>query len=126
MALRKEVIKLLQIYKEHNNIIIGVDFDDTIFAIDPDNKKRCESLRLLLKECKAFSIICLYTVADPISLQYKIALMKEWGLTPDCINEGPLDHKWGNPKKPFFNLLLDDKSGLNETIKILQEFNLAL
>jgi hypothetical protein len=43
------------------------------------------------------------------------------GLTPDYINESPI--KYDDTVKPYFNLLLDDKAGLNEAFDRLIGFN---
>ncbi len=117
--------KLLKVYDEHNNIIVGVDFDDTIFKLSDDVKENDVSIRRkLLKYLKPYITICLYTVADKQSIKYKIELMKLWGIEPDYINESPI--KLGNGHKPYFNLLLDDKAGLEETTKVLKALKLTL
>ena len=117
--------KLLNVYKQHDTIIIGVDFDDTIFKFSEDaNEKDIIIRRKLLKYLKPYITICLYTVSDNDSLRYKIALMKEWDIEPDYINESPV--KIGNGAKPFFNLLLDDKAGLQETTKVLKALKLKI
>lgn len=116
--------KLHDIYKEHNRIIIGVDFDDTIFPLDNKRASICESVRQLLLECKAFSTICLYTIADEQSIKYKVEIMKLWGIAPAYVNESPV--VLGDGKKPYFNILLDDKAGLIESYQLLKKFNETL
>ena len=120
--MRYETIKLLEVYKEHNKIIAGVDFDDTIFPLthEPYIINRCNEVVDLLIELKDILTICLYTVADDQSLEYKKSIMTMLKIKPAYINESPV--KLGNGAKPFFNILLDDKAGLNETIEILIEF----
>lgn len=113
--------KLLKTYQEHGKIIVGVDFDDTIYPFSDDvNEKDCEFRIKLLKRLKDKIIICLYTCSDETSLRYKISLMKEWGISPDYVNESPVEI--GNGAKPYFNLLLDDKAGLEEATRRLVEF----
>lgn len=123
--------KIARAYETHGSLIVGVDFDDTIFPFteDEENVKRCVRVKSLLRELKKTienkggkCIICLYTVANSQSLKYKEEIMYLYGLKPDYINESPLDKNWGNPKKPFFNILLDDKTGLNDTIETLTKF----
>ena len=120
----EEVKKLISIFKQHGAIIIGVDFDDTIFPLNDKYINRCKAIRATLEEAKVCSKICLYTVADEQSLKYKIELMKLWGIPPDYVNESPI--KLGDGSKPFFNILLDDKAGLNEAHNILKQFINAL
>lgn len=112
--------KLLNAFDAHGKIIVGVDFDDTIFALDKRYTLLCAEVRALLKAVKPDAVICLYTVADNQSLQYKLELMKLWGIEPDFINESPV--KLGNGVKPFFNILLDDKAGLVEAYNLLLKF----
>jgi hypothetical protein len=116
--------KLNDVYTKHGTLIIGVDFDDTVFPLDPESTEMCKSVRLLLQECKVFSKICLYTVADAQSLKYKVEIMKLWGIEPDYVNESPV--KLGDGRKPYFNILLDDKAGLLEAYTLLKQFNLKL
>lgn len=117
----KQLQKLNDIYFEHGSLIIGVDFDDTIFALDPQREVICNSIRKLIKECKVHSEICLYTVASNQDIKYKIELMKLWGIEPNYVNESSV--KLGNGAKPFFNILLDDKAGLIESYNLLKKFN---
>lgn len=116
--------KLLKAYQEHGKIIVGVDFDDTIYPFSDDlseeDRKHCEFRIELLKRLKKNITICLYTCSDEASLKYKISLMKEWGISPDYVNESPV--VIGNGAKPYFNLLLDDKAGLEEATRRLVEF----
>lgn len=122
--MKKEAEKLIELLEYHNTIIVGLDFDDTIFSLskDVDIIKRCEDVRALIKSLNETSLItiCLYTVADEQSIKYKVALMKEWGIAPAYINESPVT--LGNGAKPYFNILLDDKAGLPYTYEVLMDF----
>lgn len=119
--------KLLNAYGEHNSLIVGVDFDDTVFPFtkNEENVKRCDKVRNLLLSLKSRMekrlILCLYSVADEQTLVYKKHIMDLYGLDPQYINEGPVDSKW-NSKKPYFNILLDDKTGLNDSVETLEKF----
>ncbi len=117
-----EVEKLISVYKEHGKIIIGVDFDDTIYPFTKVAyiEARCHMLTELLKELRDVATLCLYTVAATDVLHYKEYIMQLKGIKPDFINESPV--KLGDGTKPFFNILLDDKAGLNEAIKTLVKF----
>ena len=120
--MKYETKKLLEVLKFHNTIIVGVDFDDTVFPLNDTIyiRTRCSKVVSLLKELKYKITICLYTVSDNQSLKYKKYLMETLGIKADYVNESPI--KLGNGGKPYFNILLDDKAGLNETIEILTEF----
>lgn len=113
--------KLKEVYGEHGKLIIGLDFDNTIFPLKHEYVEMCNKVKNLIKECQIYSTICLYTIADNQSLSYKLEILKCWGIRVDYVNESPI--KLGNNDKPYFNILLDDKAGLNETYNILKEFN---
>ena len=100
--MRYEVAKLLKITKKHGKIIIGVDFDDTVYPYSDNEiiKARCERVK-------------------------KQEIMTLYGIEPDHINCSPVQWFEGC-RKPFFNLLLDDNAGLNEALDILDEFNRIL
>lgn len=119
--MRYETEKLIKIYGQFGKIVIGVDFDDTIFPLT-DAKyviDRCAEVRGLLNLVKDSATLCLYTVAEEWSVKYKVTIMRDlYKLPVDYVNASPLS----TTPKPFFNILLDDKAGLNETIEILKEF----
>lgn len=120
--------KIKQQYEQHGQLILGVDFDNTIFPLTDDfeNEDRCRevlgAIQDLKKKLKGKLVICLWTVADPYSLKYKIAIMRYEKIAPDFVNKSPLDGQFGECRKPFFNLLLDDNAGLDETLKVLKQF----
>ena len=116
-----EIMTLIKTFKEHGKIIVGVDFDDTLFDYRgvPYIQERAENIRFLLTELRSLITLCLWTIGDASSIRYKTELMKCWGLNPDYVNESPLEMP---TNKPYFNLLLDDKAGLNEAIKTLEKF----
>ena len=116
------VQKTLDAYDKHGTIIIGVDFDDTIFPLNTELEERCEKVRGLLTGLmvKYNAKLCLFSVADSQSLKYKSYIMDQWGIKPTWINEPTLVN-WGKCSKPYFNLYIDDKSGINEMIEVMEE-----
>ena len=118
-----ELTKLLAAEKKYGKIILGVDFDDTLYPYTDDDytRQRTTQVRKLIKQVENRAVICLWTVANEWSIGYKTHICDTYGLRIDFINESPISHGEG-VRKPHFNILLDDKAGLNETIKILEEF----
>ena len=118
--------KLVDIYMRRGNIVVGVDFDDTIFPSEQGDSALCsdvvDALQRLPKEC----IICLYSVASPAVMRYKAEIMRLMGIAPDYINVSPLDTLFPGTGKPFFNILLDDKAGLTEALNHLIDFTSAI
>lgn len=112
-----QVNKLISNYKQYNNLIIGVDFDDTIrnwFTGQPINE-----VVSILKECNDLNLtICLYTVREDKELHEAYEYCKGIGLNISYLNYSPLSP---GMRKPLFNILLDDRAGLNESLNILKE-----
>ena len=115
--------QLISVYEKHGKIIIGLDFDDTIFPFNKSvaNINRCNDVVETVKAIKEAAIICLWSVADAQTLVYKAHIMELYGIKPDYVNESPVV-KWGPCNKPYFNIQLDDKAGLNETLETLTNF----
>ena len=102
----------------HGKLVIGFDFDNTIF--DVHNKGgNYKDIIDILKECKDLGwTLCLYTAeSDEEWLRWKIGYCKHFGIEPDYVNESPL---LKGTKKPFFSLLLDDRAGLQSAYLILK------
>jgi len=124
--MKADVDKLLEIYEKHKFIIVGLDFDNTIYPLseDPTIAKRCEEVRKLIALVRPKIQLCLWTVADDWSLKYKITIAEEvYGLEFDAINQSVLYNENDQIRKPYFNLLLDDNAGLDDAIKTLRIFN---
>ena len=113
--------QLIDVYEKNGNIIIGLDFDDTIFPFNQSkvNIERCADVVKTVKSIKEVVTICLFSVASPQTLVYKAHIMDLYGIKPDYINESPIK-KWGECNKPYFNIQLDDKAGLNEALETLK------
>lgn len=111
--------RLLKEYVEHDGrLVIGVDFDNTIFdthAIGGDFSCVIEVVR----ECILRGmVVCLYTSSEePKDIDRKVSIFTEmFGVKPDYVNYSPLSPK---ASKPFFNILLDDRAGLEESWRVL-------
>lgn len=121
-----EVQKLVNIYEEHGTIIVGLDFDNTIFPLsdDPRVEVRCEEVRELIHKVRDKITLCLWTVAADWSLKYKVVLTEQfYGIKLDAVNASTLYDDPENIRKPWFNLLLDDNAGLNSAMTILRELS---
>ena len=111
--------RLIDEYNKHKKLVIRFDFDNTIF--DCHNNGQCYAQVIdILKKCKELGfILCLFTAElRPEWIDWKVKYCEHFGIKPDYINESPL---LKGTKKPFFNLLLDDRAGLQSAFLILQE-----
>lgn len=109
--------RLLSDYEKHKNLIIAFDFDNTIYNYHNYEEASFENVKSLLKECSdlGFTMI-LYTCNEDIEkLNYCKEFCKSSGIRIDYINESPIM----NTRKPYYNILLDDRAGLQEAYCIL-------
>lgn len=104
-------------YRLHKSLIVGYDFDHTIFDYDGIGGD-FSCVIDLLRECSELGFtMCLYTAEhSQRRIQEKIEYCKELGLNVDYVNESPA---LAGTKKPYFNILLDDTAGLEEAFHIL-------
>lgn len=116
--------KLLDQYKTYGQIILGVDFDFTLFdsSTTYEDGEFYEDILSLVLEAQnsGACTMCLWTASGDIEAVK--AMTAKVGIEWDYINESPLIWKDTYTRKPHFNLLLDDASGLREAVKLLQLF----
>ena len=104
-------LRLIDEYEKHQNIIIGVDFDDTINDTFNRGHVNIPELVSMLKDLQTTfnCTLCVWTAN--INEELVRTTWANLGLTIDYYNESPL--KLFNPAKPYFNILLDDRAGLD-------------
>ena len=104
-------------WKKHGSLIIGVDFDDTLFDTHSLVQDFTEIVDTLKLAQSLGAILCVWTAnAD------KDLVTSHWtslGLTYDHYNESPVKIH-DTQIKPYFNLLLDDRAGLGQSLDCLQ------
>ncbi len=113
---------LLSQYKKHGQLIIAVDFDDTIHD-SHQRKVDFSPIHSLLK--RAVDINCklmIFTARADWELAYVASHCEKVDLKYEVINDDVLILPSGKSRKPYFNLLLDDKAGLMEAFLILTRF----
>lgn len=112
------VYRLLQEWEEHNGIVIGVDQDDTIFDYHGKGFIFPRTWALLKQAQDMGCTLCAWTAdnkTDYIREQWKLR-----ELCMDYFNDSPVDCE-KESRKPYFNLLLDDRAGLSAALGILEE-----
>lgn len=110
------VEKLMDVYKRHGNIVIGVDFDYTL--VDSSSAYELYTpLASFLRRAQALGLVlCVWTANQDEELVR--SKWEEAGLKVVHYNSSPLSPHEG---KQHFNLLLDDTAGLFEATRILVE-----
>lgn len=111
--------RLISEYKKHNNLIIGVDFDDTIHDTFNRGLDVSGIIYLLQRLQQDFNCtLCVWTAN-----QDEAKVREYWesiGLTIDHYNTSPLADQFPGPK-PYFNILLDDRAGLDSSFEQLKQ-----
>lgn len=110
------VRRLLKEWDEHGTLFVAFDFDNTVF--DYHNKGfTFPRIEFLLQQCKkeGFKLILFTAKETQDELEKCIAYCEKFGYKPDYINESPIM----NTKKPYYNILLDDRAGLQQAAEIL-------
>jgi hypothetical protein len=111
--------KLRNVYFEHQNIIIALDFDDTIF--DWKNAGYdLEYIRDLVRRCQKHlnAKVILFTCREGLVLSEAIDYCNDQGIGLWGVNKNP-NHQL-TTSKPFYNVLLDDKACLPEVAQVLE------
>lgn len=109
--------RLVDEYNKYNGkLIVAFDFDNTIFDYHNDGGNYSNVISLL-KECseEGFIMILFTSNEDEDRLKWMLEYCKHYGIRVDYINESPIM----NTRKPYYNILLDDRSGLQEAFTIL-------
>ena len=122
----KCVEKLIRDYKEHGNIIVAFDFDDTVNKSKPEYD--CSGVINLLQICSElqFTMICYTARTLTKDLDEVKEVLNKLDIRCDYINDDCLQIKeeweFEQPHKIFYNIFLDDRAGLKSSYKILKEF----
>ena len=98
-------------YKQHGSLTIGVDFDGTLHDYHKVGDSH-EMVRQLVRDLKQANCkIIIWTAYK--DLGYVAEFCNEHNIPFDGINTDGIPLPWVS-RKPFFNILIDDRSGLKE------------
>ena len=112
------MIRLLNDYVEHRNLIIAFDFDNTIYDYHQKGYSFNDVLDLL-RECSElnFTMVLFTANEDDEKLVFAKKYCADRHIRVDYINESPIM----KTIKPYYNILLDDRAGLEESYRILKK-----
>ena len=110
--------RLITQYKKQEQIVVAYDFDDTVRPMYCADCGHIHSLLRMLKE-KANAYLIVFTSNEDIESVENYLF--NWEIPYDSINQNApfVPFKDG---KIFYNILLDDKSGLGEVVNTLEQF----
>lgn len=104
----------------HGSLFIAFDFDNTIFDY---HNQGCDSggIIALLHRCseQGHKMILLTSNEDEEKLTFIRYYCKHFGIRIDYVNENPIVCQ--GCRKPYYNILIDDRAGLQEACDILDQ-----
>lgn len=118
---RLAIDRLKEEYNLHKNLVIGFDFDNTIYDYHSVGL-RISPVVQLLKQCTNLNFaMCLYTIMSDkdgdMCMLDKLEYCKGLGIKVDFVNSSPI---MKGSVKPFFSILLDDRAGLASAYNTLR------
>lgn len=116
----KIVNRLYNEWVKHNGIIIGLDFDDTIFPYRHNFTNTERVIKLIKKAIKYKAKIIINSASIPSRYDFIKKYCIEKGINIQCINENIIV-PFGDNRKIYANLYIDDRAGLKESLKILKK-----
>lgn len=108
--------RLLNEWKKHNSIVIGVDFDGTMYDCHRENFSFPCLIQTIKRAQSLGAKLCVWTANADKELVERT--WNELGLAYDYYNESPVKIH-DNQVKPYFNILLDDRAGLASALGTL-------
>jgi len=113
------VHRLFNEWKKHPKLIIACDFDETVYDTHSRNTDHSMVLEIL-KKCKELGFyIILWTASNVERYPMMKEFMKGKGIEIDGINENVIELPYGNNKKIYANIFLDDRAGLGQAYTTL-------
>lgn len=116
--------RLIKEYKQHGNICVAFDFDNTLYNTHNDRTldARIVYAQTLARHCLAFGLdVVIWTCRnDKDFIQSFIRSVGINPKTPINVNKAPYT-EITKSIKPFFSVLLDDRSGLEESMQGVHE-----
>lgn len=117
----KCIQRLMNEYHKHNSLIVAFDFDNTVFDYHDEGGDYSDIIRIL-NYCHqlGFTLILYTCETNAKKLAWKINWCNDnMGFKPDYVNKSPILNNTTRSSKIYYNILLDDRAGLNESYSIL-------
>jgi len=114
----KCIERLYNEYQKHNSLIVAFDFDGTVNDFHGEGFTFKDIIGLLHEAKKLNCFLYVFT-AHPDE-QFVRNYLVENQIPFDAINDSPVKEGMGN-KKPYYNILLDDRAGLSASYNQLKQ-----
>ena len=118
------VARLHREWKSHPKLIVAVDFDDTVYDFHTEVRNKSTEHQIvisLLRRCNDLGFyVVVFTASKPERHEFIKEYMHSLDIAIDSINKNPIPLPFGNDGKIYYNILLDDRAGLNHAVNTLQ------
>lgn len=114
------VQRLHREYKKHPKLVVACDFDDTVYDFHQQGEEHLRVLQVL-RQCNELGFyVVLWTASAPERFEFMKEYMQKNQVHISSINENPIKLPFGNHKKIYYNILLDDRAGLGQALDALE------
>jgi len=122
-----QIERLVEEWILHKNIIIAVDYDDTIYPWKYATPKDCDEVIDALKSAQVTgAYIVIFTACREDRYNEIKEYCKSKGLEINSINQNPIELPYGNQNKIYANIFIDDRAGLEKSLDILNRANFII
>ena len=119
----KVVNRLKTEYLKHGNLVIAFDFDNTIYDYHNSGLRMECTIAALKKSYElGLELFCFTANSDHELVRRVVKDTLGIPVSKQRINVSTLDHLFGG-RKPFYSLLLDDRAGLDSSLRTLNQLN---
>lgn len=115
------VSRLLDEYRKYGSIIVAYDYDGTIHdyhGVGDTYPKVIDLIRKLRPYCK----LIVYSCSPEERYQEIEDYLNSNEIPYDTINRNIIELNSSESSKLYYNILLDDRAGLSECVKVLEWF----
>lgn len=117
----EDVDRLVGEWIIHDDILLGVDFDDSISPYKHCSKEQCDDLvSIILRAQKVGATIIIHTAGHINNFGWIREYCANLGIKVASINVNPKEMHFGNWGKPYANWFLDDRAGLVYAKRVLE------
>lgn len=111
--------RLVKEWMEHGSLIIAYDYDNTVFDYHGEGQDYSRVIKLL-QECKQLgAYLYVFTSCGEEKYPAIESYLTTNNIPYDAINEAPANLPFKG-RKPYYNVLLDDRAGLKSAYHALR------
>lgn len=112
--------RLVNEWDKYGQIVVAYDFDNTVYDYHKEGHDYSEVIELIHEVHEAGAYLMVYTARPDDQLDYVSKYLNENKIPFDSINQMPDFLPFTENKKLYYNILLDDRAGLQSAVNILR------